>query len=319
MASDPPKNAPRRGAPLKTKPFDDDSNSLRAALQAELRKSVSPSLIVVAGLDVGVRVKLDRSVDIGRDAAAQLPLRDENVSWRHARVEDRGNGVWAVVDLGSTNGMLVNGDKYLDRMLGPGDRIFIGKTILEFQEQDAIREGFNAEVERLLSIDDLSGLWVKRRFDAQLATAAAAVIAGTASAASPGAVNGVSVIVMDMDGVKQINDTHGHDMGAFVIGEAGHVIGRVIGERGFATRFGGDEFAAAIPGVTKAEAVELAEEIRVAVVQHVYEKRNVRVHPGLSCGVAALPEDAPDAEGVFKAADEAMYRAKKAGKNRVAT
>jgi diguanylate cyclase (GGDEF)-like protein len=300
----------KRGGPLRTKPFDDDANNLRQALQRELRKSVSPSLLVIADEDVGIRAKLDRSIDIGRDPECELPLRDENASWRHARVEDRGDGEWALVDLGSTNGTLVNAEKARDTRLKPGDRIFIGKTVLELQEQDALREGYNAEVERLLSIDELSGLWVKRRFDGQLATSVAAVLAGTAPA--------LSVIVMDMDGVKAINDTHGHHMGAFVIGEAGHAIGRELGDRGFATRFGGDEFAAALPGVAKAEAVQLAEAMRAAVAGHVYEKGGVRVHPGLSCGVATLPGDANDAASLFDAADQAMYRAKRAGKNRVA-
>ena len=63
----------------------------------------------------------------------------------------------------------------------------------------------------------------------------------------------------------------------------------------------------------------LAEEIRVAVGAHIYEKDGVRVRPGLSCGVATLPGDAADADGLFQAADRAMYRAKRAGKNRVAT
>jgi len=306
-----PASGSGRGAPLKTKPFNEDSNSLRLALQAELRKAVSPSLIVVAGVDVGLRVKLDRSIDIGRDAEAGLTVRDENASWRHARVEDRGNGEWAVVDLGSTNGTLVNGEERTDVPLRSGDRIFVGKTIIEFVEQDAIREGFSAEVERLLSIDELSGLMVKRRFDTQLAAAVDAVHAGASTV--------VSVIVMDMDGVKAINDTHGHDLGAFVIGTAGHVIGETLGDRGFATRFGGDEFAAALPGVSKAGALEVAEAVRMAVVDHVYEKRGVRVSPGLSCGVAALPDDAQDADGLFRAADQAMYRAKRGGKNRVSS
>ena len=113
--------------------------------------------------------------------------------------------------------------------------------------------------------------------------------------------------------------THGHDMGAFVIGEAGHVIGAQVEGRGFATRFGGDEFAAAFPGVSIDAAVAIAEEVRAAVVAHVYEKDGVRVHPGLSCGVAAIPGDGADAESLFQAADKAMYRAKRAGKNRVAT
>jgi two-component system cell cycle response regulator len=310
----PPDDASRakRGTPLRTKPFDDDSNSVREALQRELRRSVAPSLAVVLGPDVGGRIVLDRSVDVGRDPACELPLHDDNVSWRHVRFEDRGAGEWAVVDLGSTNGTLLNGQPCKDATLKPGDRIFLGKTVLEVQ-QDALRDAQAAELERLLSTDDLSGLWVKRRFQAQLSASVAAVTAGTSPA--------LSVVVMDMDGVKGINDTHGHHMGAFVIGEAGHVIGRHVEGRGFATRFGGDEFAAAFPGLTRDEALAVAEEIRGAVVAHVYEKDGIRVQPGLSCGVAAIPGDGnvTDAESLFRAADQAMYRAKRGGKNRVAT
>jgi len=309
MADDPKKKR-ARGAPLRTKPFDDDSNSLREQLQRELRKSVSPSLVVILGPDVGGRVVLDHSVEVGRDPECDLPLHDDNVSWRHARVEDRGAGEWAVLDLGSTNGIIVNGQPSKDAPIKPGDRVFIGKSVIEMQ-QDPLKEAQAAEVERLVSIDDLSGLWVKRRFDAQLASSVAAVLAGTAPS--------LSVVVMDMDGVKGINDTHGHHMGAFVIGEAGHVIGRLVEGRGFATRFGGDEFAAALPAMDKQAAVAFAEEVRGAVVAHVYEKDGLRVEPGLSCGVATIPGDANDAEALFRAADQAMYRAKRGGKNRVCT
>jgi diguanylate cyclase (GGDEF)-like protein len=307
---DEPSDRPKRGAPLKTRPFSDDSNSLREALQRELRKSVAPSLVVILGPDVGARVVLAKSVEMGRDPACDLPLHDDNVSWRHARVEDRGDGEWAVMDLGSTNGILVDGQPCTGLVLKPGNRLFLGKTVIEVQ-QDPLRDAQAAELERLISIDELSGLWVKRRFDAQLEASVAAVLAEHVAA--------LSVVVMDMDGVKGINDTHGHHMGAFVIGEAGHVIGKQIEGKGFATRFGGDEFAAALPALGKDEAVAWAEQVRAAVVAHVYEKDGLRVHPGLSCGVATLPGDATDAPALFQAADQAMYRAKRGGKNRVST
>jgi diguanylate cyclase (GGDEF)-like protein len=284
----------RRVGPIRTAPLQ-DSGALREALQAEISKRVSPSVLVISGPDVGLRVRLDRSIDVGRDPTASLALRDESVSWRHARVEDRGSGEWAVVDLGSTNGVLLNGDKCGEPLLKAGDRVILGKTILEFQVADAIQEGFAQQVERLLHHDELSGLLVKRRFDAQLETTVGAVRAGSLTS--------VSVVVMDLDGLKAINDMHGHEMGAFVIGRAGQVIGANLGEQGFATRFGGDEYAAALPGVAKAVAVEVAESIRRAVVSHVYEKDAIRVYPGMSCGVAAVPDDADDAESAFRAAD----------------
>ena len=311
MAEDDAKKPRRRAGPMRTAPLEDGSQ-LRDALQAELQKAAAPSLLVIAGPDVGLRVRLDRSIDIGRDPTTSFALRDESISWRHLRIEDRGSGDWAMVDLGSTNGTLLNNSRCVgEAVLRQGDRIFLGKTALEFQIADALREGFNVELQRLLHHDELSGLWVKRRFDAQLQSTVAAVAAGSLQVAS--------VIVMDLDGVKAINDAHGHEWGAFVIGEAGHVIDTAMKDRGFATRFGGDEYAAALPNVTKADAVVFAEQLRVTVVSHVYEKGNLRVYPGMSCGVAAVPDDATDAESAFRAADLAMYRAKRAGKNRVAT
>jgi diguanylate cyclase (GGDEF)-like protein len=297
----------KRAGPTRTAPLD-DSGKLRDALQSQLRQVAAPSLLVISGPDVGLRIRLHRSIDVGRDPTCALALRDENVSWRHVHVEDRGSGDWAVVDLASTNGTLVNGDEVSEAVLKNGDKVVIGKTILEFQIADALREGYNAELERLLHEDELSGLWVKRRFDAQLETVCAAVAAGSMPVAS--------AAVMDLDGVKGINDTQGHHMGAFVIGEAGHILRERLVDLGFGTHFGGDEYAAS-PEIPKARAVELAEELRQAVVDHVYERAGVRVHPGMSCGVAAVPDDAADAEGVFRAADRATHRAKRAGKNRV--
>jgi diguanylate cyclase (GGDEF)-like protein len=313
MPADDPKGGGatgRRGGPIRTAPLS-DSGKLKDALQAQLQQAVAPALMVISGPDVGLRVRLERSIEIGRDPTASFPLRDESISWRHVRIEDRGGAEWACVDLGSTNGMLVNGNKTGDALLRNGDKVMLGKTILEFQLADPIREGFNAEVQRMLHQDDLSGLWLRRRFDGQLETSIKAVQAGSLAT--------VSLVVMDLDGVKGINDTHGHDMGAFVIGAAGHVIGDALQPGWFATRFGGDEFCAALPDVSKADAVVWAESLRVKVVDHVYERGGVRVHPGMSCGVAEVPADASDAEGVFRAADQAMYRAKRAGKNRVAT
>jgi diguanylate cyclase (GGDEF)-like protein len=298
----------RRSARLKTKPFAADSGSMREAVEKEIRRSVAPSLAVIIGPDAGARLVLQASIETGRDPACELPLHDDNVSWRHARIEDRGCDEWAIVDLGSTNGTLLNGVPCEGAILKPGDRIFIGKTVLEVQK-DALRDVQAAEMERLLSIDDLSGLWVRRRFDVQLEASVAAVLAGT--------VPFISLVVMDMDGVKAINDAHGHAMGAFSIGETGRVIGAIVASPGFATRFGGDEFAAAFPALSKDGAIIVAEELRAAVGEHVYEHRGVRLRPGLSCGVATLPGDAHDARGLFQAADEAMYRAKRAGKNRV--
>jgi diguanylate cyclase (GGDEF)-like protein len=123
--------------------------------------------------------------------------------------------------------------------------------------------------------------------------------------------------MMDLDGIKSINDTHGHLFGAYVIGEAGRVIGRVLDQRGFASRFGGDEFIAALPSSALEAATLLGEEIRQAISAYPFQREGVALRPGISIGVASFPESANDGESLLQRADEALYRAKRAGKNRV--
>jgi two-component system cell cycle response regulator len=165
-------------------------------------------------------------------------LPDAGVSWRHARIEDRGDA-WVLVDLGSTNGTQVNGEKRRrGDALAHGDKVVLGRTVLRFELQDRLDQAYDEQLQRLLHIDDLSGLYVRRRFDRELARSLVE---------RPPRQGGSSValLVMDMDGIKAINDRHGHLFGAYTIGETGRLIGRVLGERGIGSRFGGDEFCAA--------------------------------------------------------------------------
>ncbi len=127
----------------------------------------------------------------------------------------------------------------------------------------------------------------------------------------------VGLLMMDLDGIKKINDAHGHLFGAYVIGESGRIIGRVLETRGFASRFGGDEYIGALPGLDVAGACAVGEEIRRAIGEHPFERENIPLRPGISIGVAAFPQNANDAETLFQRADEALYRAKRAGKNQV--
>jgi diguanylate cyclase (GGDEF)-like protein len=127
----------------------------------------------------------------------------------------------------------------------------------------------------------------------------------------------VVLLVMDMDGIKKINDTHGHLFGAHVIGEAGKLIGRIIKGRGIGCRFGGDEFLAALTGLGRDQGSKVADEILGAINAHPFEKDGIKLRPGISIGVAAFPDQAADPPALFQHADEAMYRAKQSGRNRV--
>jgi two-component system, cell cycle response regulator len=294
------------GKILKTVPATEAPDLASAVAQA-VRAPHRPVLVVISGKELGLRKVVEQSLLIGRDPRSDLVLTDELVSSRHARLEDRGDS-WTLIDLGSTNGTKVNNRKGTEFALAPNDKIRFGRTVVRFEMQDALEQAYDELVERLLNIDDLSGLYVRRKFDADLRNA----LSTARDKQQP-----LGLLVMDLDGVKQINDLYGHLFGAYVIGESGHVIGRVIAGRGFGSRFGGDEYLAALPGSDLAATESVGEQIRKAISDHPFVREGIPLRPGISVGVAAYPESASDAEALFQRADEALYRAKRGGKNRV--
>src|SRR5262245_14779247 len=193
-------------------------------------------------------------------------------------------------------------------MMKANDRIVFGATAVSFEKEDALKVDFNETVERLLNVDDLSGLFVRRKFDAEFAT----LLDAARNAKRP-----LALLVMDMDGIKKINDTHGHLFGAHVIGQAGHLIGSIIHDRGIGCRFGGDEYLAALPDLDCETASEVADQILRAVNTVPFVKDGITLKPGISIGVAAFPSDASDTGTLFQRADEALYRAKEGGRNRI--
>ncbi len=264
-----------------------------------------PAVVVIAGPDVGKRAAVpEGSFLIGRDPEAHLPLGDPRVSFHHCHLEDRGDG-WAVVDEGSTNGLRVNGERTEQRMLAPNDKIEVGDSVLRFELQDPKDQAYDRMVQRLIDIDDLTGLYQRRRFDRELER----LLRAAASSTQP-----LGLLVMDLDGLKAINDTHGHLYGAHAIAEAGRQIGALLPRDEVAGRFGGDEFVAAAPGrgVTRTE--ELGQRIVDGIATHAFDKDGIPLRLGISVGVAAFPAHAKDALSLFHRADEAMYAAKHAGK-----
>ena len=128
----------------------------------------------------------------------------------------------------------------------------------------------------------------------------------------------VSVLYMDIDDFKRINDEHGHQAGNAVL----HKIGRFLSVAARGTdlvgRLGGDEFLMIFPNTDGNEAQIVAERIRDRLERHVFRLDNslaLSVHA--SMGVASCPYEAQDKESLITGADQAMYRAKQAGGNRV--
>jgi diguanylate cyclase (GGDEF)-like protein len=257
----------------------------------------------------------DDALVLGSDPfRADIVVRDVEVEPRHAEVyREPGSGGYSVRDVGAGKGIAINGEvlecSRTGRVLSEGDRIALGDSVLEFSHRDPVKATFYDELHRLVNQDHLTGLLSKGRFDDEFEHR----LEATADEDRP-----LGVLMADIDGLKKINDAYGHLLGEFVVGEIGRIIGGLHeGEGRSATRFGGDEYQSILPGLTKEEALEVAEEIRRRVQARAFEQGGVAASTTLSIGVATYPEDGTTREELTHAADEALYRAKRAGGNAV--
>jgi diguanylate cyclase (GGDEF)-like protein len=126
----------------------------------------------------------------------------------------------------------------------------------------------------------------------------------------------LSLLFIDLDGFKSVNDTHGHLCGSRALVEAAAVIRSSARETDVVARFGGDEFALVLPDTGSEGAVAVGERLRARVAAYTFlEAEGLAITLTASVGVATLPDVAASAEGLIQAADQAMYRVKDHGKN----
>jgi diguanylate cyclase (GGDEF)-like protein len=126
----------------------------------------------------------------------------------------------------------------------------------------------------------------------------------------------LSLLFIDLDGFKSVNDTHGHLFGSRALVEAAAVIRGSARETDVVARFGGDEFALVLPDTGGEGAFAVGERIRERVAAHRFlAGDSLDIHLTVSVGVATLPDVAASADELMQAADKAMYRVKDAGKN----
>jgi len=126
-----------------------------------------------------------------------------------------------------------------------------------------------------------------------------------------------SLLMIDSDSLKKINDAYGHETGNRLLKQTVQCIQKELRKSDIAARYGGDEFVALLPETSRAGAQATAERIRASIASTPLLAANKQVQITASVGVACFPEHGNDFESVFRAADRAMYQSKLAGKNRV--
>lgn len=124
----------------------------------------------------------------------------------------------------------------------------------------------------------------------------------------------LSVLYLDLNDFKSINDTLGHDAGDDVLEELGRLLRRCVRENDTLGRLGGDEFLMILPDTTVASARKLGERIKNITAGHVFRYRGKRIPVWLSIGPATYPQDARDKDRLLIMADNAMYEDKRQSK-----
>ena len=271
-----------------------------------------PHFVVLQGPGLGDFFELtDDELVLGSDPfRADIVVRDVEVEPRHAEVY-REPGGYVVRGVGASKDIALNGE-IMDEpgggyLLSDGDRIHMGDSVLEFSHQDEIKASFYEQLHHLVNRDHLTGLFSKDRFDREFEHR----LETMADERRP-----LSVLMADIDSLKEVNDAHGHLLGEFVVGEIGRIIGALHEREGrSATRFGGDEYQTILPNLSREEAVGVAGEIRRRVESHAFEREGTTAWTTISIGVACYPEDGSTRQELTHAADAALYRSKRAGGN----
>jgi diguanylate cyclase (GGDEF)-like protein len=270
-------------------------------------------LVVVSGNRVGEMVAVDGELVLGRDPdAADISFRDETVSSRHARLQRIADQT-IIEDLESANGTFVNARQVEKGTLEDGDKITLGRTtVLKFTFQDELDEEFQQQMYESSTRDQLTRALSKTHFLDRMET--------ELSYAKRHGTN-ICVILFDLDHFKEINDTFGHVAGDEILRVLGDIVRSITRDEALFARYGGEEFVVAERNAGIEDGAKIAERIRRTVQDRPFEVGGHTIDVTLSVGVADLRTvgSSSSPTDLLKKADEAMYLAKEAGRNRVKT
>ncbi len=266
-------------------------------------------LVIIYGGELGRRIPLgNEPVECGRSPNVAIPIEDDAASRKHARIRRYGD-TFVVTDLGSTNGTYVNDIIVHERPLVAGDQIKIGRTIFKFIQGSDIELLYHEQIYRVMTYDGLTQVCNRRKFDQTL----------------EGEINRakrytrlLSLILFDIDHFKRVNDAHGHVAGDAVLRQVATVVAGNVRREDMVARTGGEEFAVLAPEVPIANAIALAEKLRMMIEMTPCHFEGNEIPVTASFGVAGFSGE-PDmlAENLYGVADGRLYIAKNAGRNRV--
>jgi diguanylate cyclase (GGDEF)-like protein len=251
---------------------------------------------------------LTDAITVGRGDDCDIQIPDHSVSRRHAEVQHAENGI-VVTDLQSTNGTFVNDQPVTTARLHDGDYLRVGNCIYRFLAGGNVESEYHEEIYRLTIVDGLTQIHNKRYLleflDRELSR-------------SSRHQRPLSLVMLDIDYFKTINDDLGHLGGDFTLRELAGVIRESVRHEDLFARYGGDEFTLVLVETPLEGAVDVAERIRESVAKYPFRFEDRPFSLTISIGMAFTSGDSSlTAAALLRLADEKLYEAKRAGRNRI--
>jgi diguanylate cyclase (GGDEF)-like protein len=269
----------------------------------------SSALVVIYGQELGRKYDLDDGKTIiGRSSKSDIQIDHDSVSRQHVRVTVD-DGRVEIEDLGSTNGTFLNDEALEGRVaLRTNDLIKVGRTVFKFIAHNNIEAAYHDEIYRLTTVDGLTQVNNRRSFDE-------AIEREISRCRRYGRT--LSLVLVDVDHFKKINDTFGHLAGDAVLKEVASAIKKRIRKEDHLSRYGGEEFAVLTPEIDLKGAHAMAEKLRRMIEKHEFSFDGEVIPVTISCGVGSLGKKGDTSSALVQRADEKLYEAKEGGRNQV--
>ena len=285
---------------------------IKAALaSAENEAKEKPAALLVVGGDLnGTIFNLDRpQVTIGRLADNSIPLEFRGISRYHCRlIQDKDN--YIIKDNGSKNGTFLNNKKLEGPiLLSKGDIIKLGNIALKFLSKGDPERLTYDKLQLEANTDQHTRCFNKTYFNNSISLE----VKKSKLTGSP-----LTLIIFDLDHFKKLNDGYGHDAGDYVLKEvAGLVRKEGVRDQDIFARYGGEEFVILLPKTNIKYGFDIAERLRKLIEDHKFTYESKKLEVRASVGVADYRQGVATGTDLFKRADQAVYKAKKQGRNQV--
>lgn len=270
------------------------------------------SLLVLSGPLSGQFFKIPRNGGvIGRDGEVEIRLADPGISRRHAEIRRDKDGRFLLEDLGSRYGVYVEGAKIEEATtIRDGDRLQIsGETVIRLRFQDPKETEIIDKIQEAATRDALTTVSNRRYFMERLEQEFAYARRHRSI---------LSIMMIDVDYFKRVNDEHGHGVGDEVLRNVGRSLHDAVRTEDVVARYGGDEFIILCRGEDEAQTEQFGDRLRNSIRGRDILVDGEHFHLTLSLGVATFGDNDPGSMmELIARADSALYAAKRLGRDRV--